>query len=271
MYICVILLWFATLVSFGEAARAESDLDYVQGKLKLNSLGRYMQDGAHCQKQSRKAWEGFPTEICTYAGSSGAKEIPVLMLNPEPPQIARWLMSACQEAGAQHIRHCAERLALQTTCQSGFQFPIAGFVDEGDIFSFRDGVTARMSGSDSWTFTSRNYVEATKTVFDNEPKLAGKYARISSTERQQFADLVGQPVSTFDGLAWIDTTRKEYQAAWGHDSNRLMTARVKSSLSLFDREGWGDDFDHFCVEVAGCPSPKSAPSKCAIKWHSWDE
>jgi hypothetical protein len=145
------------------------------------------------------------------------------MLNPEPSQIARWLVTACRDAGAQHIRHCAERLALETTCQSGFQFPIAGFVDEGEIFSFRDGVTARMSGTQSWTFAPKNFAEAAEPVFDNAPESRGKYARISGTEDWQFARLVGQPVSSFQGLAWITTVRKEYQAAWGQDSNRLMT------------------------------------------------
>jgi hypothetical protein len=267
----IALWWLAALVLFGDPARAESDLGHVEAKLKLNSLGRYMQEGAHCQNQVRKEWEGFPTVMCTYSGSSGAKDISVIMLNAEPPQIARWLVTACRDARAQHIRHCAERLALQTTCQSGFQFPIAGFVDEGEIFSFRNGVTARMTGTQFWKFTSKNFSDATKPVFDNEPESAGKYARISSTERKQFADLVGQPLSTFDGLAWIATARKEYQAAWGQDSNRLMTARVKSSLSQFDQEGWGDEFNHFCVEVAGCPSQQSAPGKCAKQWHSWDE
>src|SRR5665213_655661 len=130
--------------SFAVAARADDGtVAIAQRDLALNHLGRYMSPAGGCHAVVRAGWLGFPTQECTYRGSSGV-ELNVIVLNPDDAQLARWLVTACQDAGVKNVVPCAERLALVTTCQSGAQFPVAGYVDEGEIFTFRDGVTARI-------------------------------------------------------------------------------------------------------------------------------
>jgi hypothetical protein len=263
------LIAVAVLCLFPLSALAidPADVQFVQTALGLNPFGRYMEGS--CTPTAREGWAGFPTQFCTYTRGPDKKDLPVVLLDPDPNQLSRWLLSACIDAGAANKRHCAERLMLQTTCQSGSQFPVAGFVDEGSIFTFRDGVTTRMKGLNGVTVPPSHVAAAKNAVFNNPPEKAKTYGRISSTTREQFAALVGKPVSDFEDLKWLDTVRSEYQVAWGKDANRLMTARVKAQLARFDRPAWGTEFDNFCIDVAGCPAKENQPKVCARKWKKW--
>jgi hypothetical protein len=243
------------------------DVALVTEKLSLNSLGRYMSPDGGCVSISRAGWEGYPTKLCKYKREG--VELPVILLDPDIAQLAKWLLSACSDAGAAHVTHCAERLALLTTCQSGSHFPVAGFVHEGPIYTFRDGVTTRMQGVPGSTVPADAIDASEKAVFENAPEKAFSYARISSTTRLQFSSMTGTPLSDHEGTKWLETVRAEYKAAWGKDSNRLMTARVKAAVSDFDKPGWGAGYDQFCINVAGCPEKSSTPGKCAKTWNKW--
>ena len=141
-------------------------------------------------------------------------------------------------------------------------------VYEGEIFTFRDGVTARIGSLPSTVVAPADVAADGATVFDAAPSQAKTYARIASTTREEFAAFVGQPVATFAGLAWIATVRTEYQRAWGNDRNRLLSARVAADPAAYDMPAWGTGFDHFCVGVAGCP-PKAGPPRCGRTWNRW--
>jgi hypothetical protein len=117
----------------------------VHRNLSLNSLGRYMSPRGGCCATQFPRWERYPTEICSYEAVSHVR-LSVIVLNPNREQLARWFVTACTDAHARYVMQCSERLDLLTTCQSGAQFPVAGDVDEGKIYTFRDGVTVRMKG-----------------------------------------------------------------------------------------------------------------------------
>lgn len=259
------------LIVSGNASTAQqpSDVDAVEKALALNSLGRYMSPEGRCQPVQRQGWENYPTVQCEYDAHSAKATLPVILLNPDSRQLARWLVTACTDTKVRSVRHCAERLALVTVCQSGAQFPVAGYVDEDVIYTFRDGVTTRMEGLDSTVVKGSDVPQTKKAVFENAPAKAKARARISSTTRQEFANFVKEPVGNFTGLKWLGTVRSEYQAAWGKERNRLMSARVAASRARYDATGWGKDFNRFCVEVAGCPTKKKQPKVCAKKWTSW--
>ncbi len=262
---------FGALLGLGAAPRAQANdvtVATVQRDLALNPIGHYLSPQGACHAVIRAGWEGFPTQECTYTGSAGEK-LQVVLLNPSTAQLARWLVTACTDAHAKNVVPCAERLALVTSCQSGAQFPVAGYVDEGDVFTFRDGVTARMGDLPSTVVAPADVVADADIVFSGTPSKAMTYARISSTTREEFAAFVGQPVLQFAGLAWIATTRAEYQRAWGSDRNRLMSARVAASPAFFDVAQWGSGFDDFCMNVAGCPPKKGDPQRCGRNWKSW--
>lgn len=260
-----------TMLAMGAVASARADdatVATVQHDLTLNPLGHYLSPPGACHAVSRAGWEGFPTQECTYTGSAGEK-LQVVLLNPSDAQLARWLVTACTDAHVKNVVPCAERLTLVTSCQSGAQFPVAGYVDEGDVFTFRDGVTVRMGDFPSSVVAPANTVADENIVFDGVPGKAMTYARISSTTREEFAAFVGRPVSEFAGLAWIATVRNEYQHAWGNDRNRLMSARVAASPATYDVPSWGSGFDNFCMHVAGCPPKKGDPDRCGRNWRSW--
>lgn len=227
-----------------------------------------MSPAGGCHAVVRAGWEGFPTQECAYRGASGV-ELHVVVLNPDDAQLARWLVTACQDAGVKNVVPCAERLALVTTCQSGAQFPVAGYVDEGEIFTFRDGVTARIGDLPSTVVAPADVAADESTVFDAVPSQAKTYARIGSTTREEFAAFAGQPVATFAGLAWIATVRTEYQRAWGNDRNRLLSARVAADPAAYDVPAWGAGFDRFCLDVAGCPRKVGDPPRCGRTWKPW--
>lgn len=115
-----------------------------------------------------EGWANFRIERCTYLGKVPAKQsaplLVVLMANAGPERIARWLLTACADAGAERNparARCLSRLYAHIKEQSGFQFPVAGLVDETKIengevvrdvcagicyFTFRDGIAVRIRG-----------------------------------------------------------------------------------------------------------------------------
>src|SRR5262249_13416956 len=103
--------------------------------------GQYM--AKNCQPTTNAGWPSYPTLLCRYDTDYG--RVSVILLNAANDRLAHWLVTACQDAGAKFARHCAERLAVRIKCQSGNQFPVAGFVDEGPLYTFRDGVTVTFS------------------------------------------------------------------------------------------------------------------------------
>lgn len=265
----VILVGALFALGVAPGARAnDATVTTVRRDLALNPIGHYLSPQGACHAVTRAGWEGFPTQECTYTGSAGEK-LQVILLNPSTAQLARWLVTACADAHARNVVPCAERLALVTSCQSGAQFPVAGYVDEGDVFTFRDGVTARMGDLPSTVVAPADVVADANIVFNGAPSKAMTYARISSTTREEFAAFVGEPVAQFAGLAWIATVRAEYQRAWGNDRNRLMSARVAADPAAYDVPNWGNGFDDFCMNVAGCPPKKGDPDRCGRNWHPW--
>src|SRR5678815_3854885 len=81
------------------------------------------------------------------------KTAKVIMLNAEPDQLARWVVSTCIEVVGNASNKCTRTIGNQIIGQSGAQFPIAGIVFEDilpangkfEVFAFRNGVTVRVN------------------------------------------------------------------------------------------------------------------------------
>jgi hypothetical protein len=56
----------------------------------------------------------------------------------------------------------------------------------------------------------------------------GKYARLQSTTREDYRAAGGK--EDVEGAAWLNVSRKLYQAAWKSDRNELMIAWAKAHL-----------------------------------------
>jgi hypothetical protein len=239
----------AALMAVQPASAQPSDaVTFVGAQLSTVSWGQYM--AKNCQPAMDAGWPFYPTQLCRYGTAYGP--VSVILLNPANDRLAYWLVTACQDAGAKFLKHCAERLAVRIKCQSGNQFPVAGFVDEGPLYTFRDGVTVTFSE------IGANHLNKAPTPPQTAAALGGgtvsavhSYARVQGTTRQEYASFVGKPVGNFAGLAWRDEIRAAYQAAWYSLRNALLSAWAASNRKLIDHKlAPAARFDDYCKKVA---------------------
>jgi hypothetical protein len=237
-------------LGYAQSGKAESNETFVTHQLETVKWGQYM---AHdCQPKAMAGWSGLPTKMCTYDSNSGFGEIKVVMLNADAPRMAKWLLAACSDADAQFPLHCAERLALRVKCQSGNQFPVAGMVDEGKLYVFRDGVTVKLEEFGSLTLGREpTEEEQTLALGSGTVEVVKKFARVQGTTRAEYAAFKGQAASDYAGLAWQAAIRDAYQRAWTSDRNDLLSAWAKANVETIDHKlAPAAKFDDYCKSVA---------------------
>lgn len=186
-----------------------------------------------------EGWKGFPTTLSSYHKKDQdgmVKMAKVIMLNPSPRQAARWIVQAVIDATGTYNSEKAKTLVGVTVGVSGFQFVIRG-VHWEDMersgtyiaYPFRDGVTVKLKRfGDSYPSKALTpeEIQYTLEAAEAEVTLTGKYARIQSTTRADYAAAGGTEPT--EGHAWRKVVRELYQAAWGKDRNQLMTAKAKA-------------------------------------------
>ena len=83
---------------------------------------------------------------------------------------------------------------MRIKCQSGNQFPVAGFVDEGPLYTFRDGVTvtfASIGTSSLQHATSQAQIDS--VLGAGAIAKVHSYARVQGTTREEYAAFVQRP------------------------------------------------------------------------------
>lgn len=117
---------------------------------------RYME--VNCVPATYEGWDTLPLKECTYSVKGNndpvKKTAKVIMLNAEPDQLARWVVSTCIDVMGNAGNKCTKALGAQIIGQSGAQFPVAGIVFEDllpvdgkyEVFAFRNGVTVKIDG-----------------------------------------------------------------------------------------------------------------------------
>ncbi|HEY8880067.1 MAG TPA: glucosaminidase domain-containing protein [Roseateles sp.] len=183
-------------------------------------------------------WAGFPVRRCSY--SDGGVEAHTFMLNPTPEQLARWTLTACDDAQAADATACARVVAQTIWSASSGVFPVAGFIPEPaasgggqgqaiQCFLFRDGVTVATAAVPAAPLAAGPQCPAA----DNDGAVikARRFARVASTTRADYLAAGGTaPVGT-DGDGdprWLDAVRDLYQQAWSSDRNALISAKARS-------------------------------------------
>ena len=201
---------------------------------------RYME--ASPQPITVPGWEGFPTTNYTYTVRDRAtgtnKTASVIMLNPDAPQLARWIVTACAEAKGSINEAFLHKLADHIIAQSGAQFPIRGVVYEdilpangiNEVYCFVDGVTVKINGVDhrSEKQPSPEQMQRALNAVVADVTWVGKYARLQSTTLEEYQKAGGK--EAVEGTAWLNVSRKLYQAAWKSARNELMIAWAKAHL-----------------------------------------
>jgi hypothetical protein len=204
---------------------------------------RYMQRGEG-KEIALPGWDGFPIRRYTYAvkDKDGAeKSADVVMLNPSPEQVARWIVSALVEVKGKYDPADGQKLFKHVIGQSGGQFPVAGVVYEdilpedgkNEIYCFRDGVTVVIEGVPHRGTDPMTPAQVEASI-SGKVKRVYTYGRIASTSPQMWIDAGGsKDVLQADGKPnekWLETVRKSYQDAWVKDRNELFVAWVKSNM-----------------------------------------
>ena len=199
---------------------------------------RYMEQ--NCVSTTYAGWEGLPLQLCTYSvkGHNDAtrKTVKVILLDPSPEQLARWVVNTCIEVTGGSAPRCTKKLSRQILEQSGAQFPVAGIVMEDilpedgrfEVFAFRNGVTVRVNGVTHLGTQQPSPAEIEKSL-NGEVTWTGKFARIQSATREQYQANGG--TRNVAGLAWLEVSRDLYKAAWGNDRNELMIAWARANSS----------------------------------------
>lgn len=200
---------------------------------------RYMEQ--NCVAATYPGWETLPLKECTYSVKGAhdpvKKTAKVIMLNGEPDQLARWVVSTCIEVVGSATNKCTKGIGKQIIGQSGAQFPVAGIVFEDilpengkfEVFAFRNGVTVRVNGVTHLGTAQPSAAEIEKSL-NGEVTSTLKFARIQSTTRDEY--LANGGTRTVTGNAWNEVNRDRYKAAWGHNRNEMMVAWARANKAL---------------------------------------
>ena len=221
-------------------ALPQADVKRVQDYFQTCLKARYMEQ--NCEKTTYPGWKGLPLVKCHYTvrdKDGTEKPADVIMLNPSPEQLARWVVSACLEVKGSADAQYTDKLSRHIIQQSGAQFPVAGVVYEdmeGDgvyeAYCFRDGVTVGIEGVE-YACKHPLTAEETRLSLFGKVRWTGKYARLQSTTREQYTAAGGKvDVGTSKDRkpAWLDVSRRLYREAWGKDRNELMVDWARQNL-----------------------------------------
>lgn len=91
-----------------------------------------------CTSISLAGWGNIPTIECRYVvqdkGGGRKKAGLVVMANPSPERVAKWILNACEAVKPTTNRQdCAQSVFNGIIMQSGGQFPVSGVVYEDII------------------------------------------------------------------------------------------------------------------------------------------
>ena len=159
------------------------------------------------------------------------------MLNAEPDQLARWVVSTCIEVVGSASNKCTKGLGDWIMGMSGAQFPVAGIVFEDllpangkfEVYAFRNGVTVLVNGVTHRGTAQPSAAEIEKSLH-GEVTSTLRFARIQSTTRDQY--LANGGTRTVTGNAWNEVNRDLYKAAWGQNRNEMMVAWARANKAL---------------------------------------
>lgn len=214
---------------------------------------RYMErDG--CTSITYPGWEGFPLQLCNYFVTDRPgtrKPAKVIMLNPSPEQVARWVTYSVIATSGTISPEDGDKLLQHIICQSGGQFPVAGIVYEdmdgsgNRNYCFRNGVTVAIDGIPHATTASLTLQQIDLALTGTVTRVR-RYARIQSTSPSDYTSnggTVDVGTDTNPKPAWLEVVRESYQRAWGNDRNDLMIALARRKLATMpklkpDRRCW---------------------------------
>jgi hypothetical protein len=216
-------------------------------------------------KPYRDAFEGHGSVVleCQYLYSM--KNAPkrstgyAIVANASAAQIARWVVGACRRATLDNAPvSCTKRLIDWMAGQNGFQFPVAGFVNEGPgncvkgresrgqngLIAFRDGITIQpvtqaKIKTDYCRIDGPSVAMQQSLVLDDAPGQVFNIGRIAGTDRRfeippnwppgvtRSELLRSVPIAGESEVPWQRIVREGYLSALGTDRYELLELHAK--------------------------------------------
>lgn len=210
-------------------AVADGASSRVLESAKRIAAGGYMAPRAGCREVTRPGYERLPIKRCVYR--QGALKAEVILLDPDGPQLARWVHFTCEGflPVGRSTERCGLALLRRIASQSSGHFPVAGVVlENGKAYAFRDGVTVRIAAFKNGT--SMQLSEEQIELSMSAPVLGwGKFGRVQGTTFDQYkrfgrlTDINGKLVDESD-LTFPQLVGSRWREEWGKDFNSLMRA-----------------------------------------------
>lgn len=252
-------LYFFLITAFSYTIKAQTNeipVQYLKDsmpvliqKAKRVLSHAYMVQNLLTTTDTLPGWEGFPVKLYEYQTGNDLytgkpKTGKVYLLNPSPEKLAMWVATACWEVKHSLDQEYTNALLKWIDGQSNSQFPVKGVVYEDQYtknfqepYAFKDGVTVYIKDSTMWpgdkTCTPEQ-LEFYLHISNNDLKeQTGKYARISSTRREDYKSAGGkEDVGDANDRKqkWMEVVRDNYKKAWSSDKNELIIMWAKNHL-----------------------------------------
>jgi hypothetical protein len=234
--LCVLMLGLPTS---GAWSASEQDISVFAKELREPlKKARYME--GQCTSISLEGWENISTIKCRYVvKDKGARKKAglVVMANPNPEQLATWILNACEVVKpTRDRRDCAQHVFMRIIKQSGGQFPVGGVVYEDlfpvdgvfEAFGFYNGVTTRLNGLKHRETRPLKDIKL-QAILDATPLNTITFsapARIIGVTRDVYKK--AHPSVDIDGLKWNGVVADEHKRALSSDRNFLLEAWLAS-------------------------------------------
>ncbi len=198
----------------------------LEAAMRVSEQG-YMAPPGACRDVTQAGYEGLPTKRCVYR--QGSLKAAVVLLDPDGPQLARWVNITCEGLlpVGKSTERCGLALLRRIASQSSGHFPVAGVVlENGKAYAFRDGVTVTIAAFKNGTKTQLSAEQLELSM--SAPVIGwGRFARLQGTtfdEYRRFGRLTDVSGKLIDdsSMTFPQLVGARWRDDWGKDINSLM-------------------------------------------------
>jgi endoglucanase len=230
-FLSILLFISANTLSFGQSNNLQAkfltdSLETIEKRVeKLIIPTRYMAQKLIAETDTIKGWENVKVSLYEYSVNKGEKVGKVYMANADAKKLATWIITTCVILTNKLDKENTDFLIKSIRNASGGQFAVKGIVYENMDgkgyypYVFKDGVTV---------YLKETTADDLSLITNENIRKTGKYARIISTNREQFNTMY--PGRNTDELEWLNVIREEYKLALQSDKNNLIIAWANGKL-----------------------------------------
>ncbi|MEA5007028.1 MAG: cellulase [Rikenellaceae bacterium] len=200
-------------------------LEVIAGRVEKQIIPtRYMEQELIGKTDTLKGWEGIEVSLYYYKVHGTDIIAKVYLADADSRKIASWIISTCIIVTGKLDKSDSDKLIKDIRFASGGQFPVLGMVYEDmygtgqKCYLFKDGVTVYLADGN---------IRELSEINDSTIVRVGKYARIISTNREEYINAFG--AADLEGKKWLEVVKNEYKKALLSNRNNLMIAKMSGT------------------------------------------